>query len=337
MPETDRAFHDELLVVDGLSAGGPYPDYIPKLREGGVDAMVSTIGWMQGTAGTFRDIEFLYQQVAACANDVTVVTSVAEIEAAHAAGKIAIILESQNTRLIEDDERLLDSFHRVGIRTIQLTYNEANLVGDGATEPRNAGMTEFGVAVVRRMNKLGILIDCSHTGRQTTLDAMALSEVPVVFSHANALALCANPRNIDDEQIEACARTGGVIGVNAFAPFVKLPDPTSATIEDYLDHVDYMVSKAGIDHVGIGLDLTEGRTFYVERGVCIDPNWSEFRSARVAKPHAYPIFAFAQGLQSIVEMPNVTKGLLARGYSRDDVAKIMGGNWLRVYRRVWGA
>src|ERR1700687_1079754 len=133
--------HDDSLVIDGLNAGGPYKEWNPLLRRGGVDATVSTIGWMQGTRGTLQDIAYLMERIAEAPEYLTFATTAGQIEQARRDGKTAVVMCSQNTRLIEDEVRLLDTFHAAGMRIIQLTYNEGNLVGDGCTEPRNAGLT----------------------------------------------------------------------------------------------------------------------------------------------------------------------------------------------------
>jgi len=337
MPIDARKLHEDALIVDGLNAGGPYQEWNPLLKKGGVDATVTTIGWMQGTLGTMRDIEFLMDRIEESPDALTFATTATQIEGAKRNSKTAVVMCSQNTRLIEDEVRLLDTFHAVGMRIIQLAYNEANLVGDGCTEPRDAGLTDFGRAVVKRMNKLGIIVDGSHTGRQTTLDAMAISERPFIFTHANAKAVSNSKRNIDDEQIEACAKTGGVIGINAFSAFVKAEDPDAASMDDFLNHIDHVVKVAGVDHVGIGLDQTEARGFYVRQGVSVDPNQSPDRRERVAPKHTYPVYKYVAGLETIAGMPLVTEALVRRGYAAPDVEKIMGRNWLRVYRQVWGA
>ena len=332
-----QKLHADSLVIDGLNAGGPHKEWIPLMRKAGVDATVSTIGWMQGTRGTFQDIAFLQRQIDESPDDLVLATTAGQVEHARDSGKTAVVMCSQNTRLIEDEVSLLDAFHAVGMRIVQLTYNEGNLVGDGCTEPRNAGLTDFGRAVMKRLNRVGIIPDGSHTGKQTTMEAMAMSETPFVFTHANAKAVSNSRRNIDDEQIEACARTGGVIGVNAFSAFVRAEDPASASMDDFLNHIDHMVKVAGIDHVGIGLDQTETRRWYTDRGVGNDPNHSEDRRERVAPKHTYPVYSYVPGLQSISGMPLVTEGLVARGYKAADIEKILGLNWLRVYRQVWGA
>jgi membrane dipeptidase len=331
-----RRLHADTLIVDGLNAGGPHKAWIPLMRQAGVDATVSTIGWMKGARGTLDDIAFLRERIEESPADLVLATTATDIEVAQQEGRTAVVMCSQNTRLIEDEVSLLDTFHAAGIRIIQLTYNEANLVGDGCTEQRNAGLTDFGRAVIKRMNKLGIIADGSHTGKQTTMEAMALTEAPFVFTHANAKAVSNSLRNIDDEQIEACAKTGGVIGVNAFSAFVRAEDPAEASFDDFLDHIDHMVKVAGIDHVGIGLDQTETREWYTAQGVGIDPNPSLERAERVAPSHTYPVYRYVPGLESITGMPLITEGLVGRGYNPEDIAKILGFNWLRVYREVWG-
>jgi membrane dipeptidase len=337
-PSVDaRELHANSLVIDGLNAGGPHKEWLPLVKEAGVDATVSTIGWMQGTRMTLQDIEFLKKRIAESPEALTFATTAAHIEQAKRDGKTAVVMCSQNTRLIEDEVSLLDTFHALGMRIIQLTYNEANLVGDGCIEPRNGGLTEFGRAVVKRMNVLGVIIDGSHTGKRTTMEAMALTEQPFVFTHANAKAVSESARNIDDEQIEACARTGGVIGINAFSAFVKAEDPQAASMDDFFAHVAHVIKVAGIDHIGLGLDQTETRPWYTDRGVGIDPNQSADRRERVAPKKTYPAYSYVPGLESITGMPLLTQEFVRRRYKEEAIRKILGLNWLRVYRQVWGS
>src|SRR6266542_692675 len=224
--------HVILAPVCGGSTRGEGEWLWLSTRGGFMKTRSSSIGWMQGTQGTLRDIEFLMDRIEESPDALTFATTARQIEEAKRDAKTAVVMCSQNTRLIEDEVRLLDTFHAIGMRIIQLAYNEANLVGDGCTEPRDAGLTDCGRAVVKRMNKLGIIVDGSHTGRQTTLDAMAISEQPFIFTHANAKAVSNSKRNIDDHQIETCAKTGGVIGINAFSAFVKAENPDAASMDD---------------------------------------------------------------------------------------------------------
>lgn len=330
----------EFLVIDSHSSSGLVPDFVPLAKQGGVNAYGCPIGWMKSARNTLDDIAFLYSQLEATAQDTALVTSVAEIEAAVQAGKIGVILTFENTLPLDGDVHMVDIFYRLGLRVMQLTYNERNLVGDGCTERTDAGLSDFGVQVIERMNKLGIVVSLSHTGKRTCLDAIAVSQAPVVFTHSNALALCNHPRNIDDDLIEALARTGGVIGVAAIPRFIRSGGTREnpVTIDDLLDHVDYLVGRAGIDHVGIGLDLLEFWDTFTATGVMSTQSWPPERAARIVKPSFGTLASpeRVRGLASVAEIPNLTQGLLDRGYSRDAVEKIMGGNFLRVFHQIWG-
>ena len=149
------------------------------------------------------------------------VNDVADFDQFPALGKLGVIIHFQNTLPLGDDLANYESFHRQGLRMVQICYNRTNLVGDGCLEPGDGPLSSFGCQVVKEMNRLRMVVDLSHTGRRTTFDAMRASSSPPVFSHSNPLALCSNRRNIDDEQIRAVAGLGGLIGVNAYPAFVK--------------------------------------------------------------------------------------------------------------------
>jgi membrane dipeptidase len=180
------------------------------------------------------------------------------------------------------------------------------------------------VRLVEELNRLRMIVDCSHTGENTTLDAIEASKAPVIVSHTNVRALCDNPRGASDRVIDAIARKGGVIGLTSFAYFLNKDRP--ATLDDYLNNVDYLVRRVGVDHVGVGLDLIEGRVYEPP----LDPI--------LYKPEAYPPlpWRYARGIERYEEMSNVTRGLLERDYPEESVRQILGGNWLRVYREIWG-
>jgi len=219
-------------------------------------------------------------------------------------------------------------------------------VGDGCLERGDAGLSDFGVQVIEKMNRLGIVISLSHTGKRTCMEAIEVSQLPVIFSHSSVRALCDHPRNIEDEEIEAVARKGGVVGICAIGRFLKA-DPTQedpATLEDFMHHVDYVVRLVGVDHVGIGLDSTEFQAAFSKHGVMSDRDFPPERHQRIFKPEYWPpvetwdnTWAFrVQGLESVMQLPDLTQGLLGRGYSETEVGKIMGGNFMRVFRQVWG-
>jgi membrane dipeptidase len=196
--------------------------------------------------------------------------------------------------------------HRLGVRWIGLTWSRRNAAGDGVAELRTGGgLTEFGVGLVEEMNRLGMVVDIAHLAPAGVEDVFEVCAGPVVASHANAHTLCPIPRNLTDAQLEEVARSGGVVGAVFYPAFIT-DGEEPATLDMLLDHVDHMVSVMGPEHVGLGSDFDGffGPT---------------------------PI-----GLEDAGKMPNITAGLLARGYAVEDVRKILGENWLRVFREVVG-
>ncbi|MNN33730.1 Membrane dipeptidase [compost metagenome] len=191
-------------------------------------------------------------------------------------------------------------------------------------------MSNYGVRFVERLNQLGIVVDTGHCGKQTTLDACRVSSAPVIASHTGVERLYPHMRCKSDEEILAVAGTGGVVGIFAMPWFVH-GDPANTTLDHVLDHIDYVVRLAGVDYVGIGTDWPMS-----------DVEWSLI----YFKEHIAPRLGFAKGdgpstetvkgLETYARFGNFTRGLVARGYSDTDIAKIMGGNWLRVFEQVWG-
>jgi len=336
-----RTFHDDLLVIDGHGGCGFTASYAPALRKGGIDAYCCAIGWMKSARNTLDDIAALYASLEQAADAAALVTSVAELQATVAAGKVGVIMEFENTLPLDGDLHMVDIFYRLGLRVMQLTYNERNLVADGCTERTDAGLSDFGLQVIERMNRLGILVSLSHTGKHSCMEALEASSAPCVYSHSNPLAFCNHPRNIDDEQIRAVARKGGLVGICAIGMFLRLNSTAAnpSTVEDYLDCVDHVARLAGVEHVGLGLDLIDNEEEFSRQGVMSWRNFPPERSNRIFKPQFIPpadVWHTARGLEKISDMPNVTAGLLRRGYSKSDIALIMGGNWLRVFKQAWG-
>ncbi|MFX0205509.1 MAG: dipeptidase [Candidatus Hodarchaeota archaeon] len=220
--------------------------------------------------------------------------------------KLAVILQFQNTIPIEYDIRLLEVWYKLGIRIMQLTYNPRNLVGDGCYEKTDGGLSNFGQKVVEEMNRIGIVIDLSHASYKSTIEAMELSKDPVIFSHSNVKSLADVPRNITNDQIKAVAENGGVVGVATNSYILKKDgEKTGTNLSDYVNHIDYIVNLVGPSHVGIGTDYTEGRG---------PPNYS---------------------FKSITDLVDVVAMLLDKGYSNQDLKKIIGENWLRVFKKIW--
>ena len=253
------ALHRAAIVVDALDVSVMDRTHLEHMRDGGVTAANHTV--TLGDGHDFREavdrIRWLDDHFAANADLARKVTSVAGIRQAKADGRVGIIYGFQNSTPFEGDERLVAVFAALGVRIVQVAYMTGNLLADGCLEPRNAGLTEFGRAVIGELNRNRLLIDLSHVGDRSTLEAIDASADPVAFTHANARALSPSPRNKTDEAMRALAARGGVIGYSSLPSFVT-EDPRDATLARYLDHIDYAVQLVGIEHVGLGPRLRRG-------------------------------------------------------------------------------
>ncbi len=253
-----------------------------------------------------------------------------DIRRAKAEGKHAGFISAEFTIAMGQNLDNLDMFHEFGLNKLQLTYNSMNFVGAGCTERTDAGVSNFGVKFIERMNKLGIIVDIAHCGHQTTLDACQISKYPVIASHTAAQGVYNHARGKSDEELEALAKTGGVIGVVTIPRF--LADPGEATMEHFLNHIDYIIKLVGHKHVGIGTDWPESL-----------PEWG----LRMLREKVAPLIGFrpedlmgigtetVKGFDDYREFINITRGLVSRGYSDDEIRDILGGNWLRVMEAVW--
>jgi len=285
---------------------------LPRMREGGVTAQIFAICTCSGRLPggplkqALRMLDAFYRELEANPHSLILATSAADVERAKEEGKVAAILGLEGAEPLEGDLGVLRMLHRLGVRVVGLTWNRRNQAADGVNEARTGGgLTNFGVELVREMNRLGMVIDVAHLAPAGVRDVLELSEAPVIASHANAHALCPHRRNLTDEQLEAIAARGGVVGVT-FVPGFVAENKQEASLGRLLDHIDHIAKVAGIDHVGLGSDF-DGFT---------------------DRPMA--------GLEDVTGLPNITAGLLERGYSPDEVKKLLGGNFLRVFREVVG-
>jgi membrane dipeptidase len=249
--------------------------------------------------------------------------TLADVARAKREGKLAVSFDLEGSVMLEDDLAMLGLFRDLGVRQMHLAYNRDNQIAGGCFG-KNQGLTKLGRAVVAEINRVGIIMDCSHSSKQTSLDVMEVSSKPVVFSHSNAKSLRDHPRNIDDEQIKAVGRTGGIVAVTGIGPFLGADIETDTIIR----HVDYMVEKIGIDHVGIGIDYSFDQD-HSDLPAGEDPAlwWPkvqgvdfDFSTVRFVAPE---------------RLPDIAAGLLRHGYKDADVAAIMGGNFMRVAGACW--
>ena len=325
-----RDLYRDAIVIDGLDTSRWGDETVYRnLRDGGVTAINATIAIWDDFEATLNRITDWLGWFEQFADQIRPVHSVDDITHAKEEGRTGVIFGWQNASPIENDLARLRLFHSLGVRIIQLTYNERNLLGNGCYERVDDGLSRFGQGAVREMNRLGILIDLSHVGDQTTLDAIEHSETPVAITHANARSHIDHPRNKTDEAIRNLVEKGGVIGANAFPRF--FPTGFEATLDDYIDAIDYLVEMAGIDHVAIGTDFCMHQT----RGF-FDWIFSSQGTIPAEDPPEVPIpYHHLLGFDGPLEFVNLAARLLDRGYSPDDTRKVLGGNWLRLFRTVW--
>jgi membrane dipeptidase len=219
----------------------------------------------------------------------------------------------------------------MGFRVLGVCYTFANLLGCGCGELRDGGLTFYGKDVVSAVNELPMMLDVSHAGHQTSLDAVELANAPVI-THANAYAVTPNDRNKKDDVIRCVARKRGVVGLNALPRTVDLEH---ATLERMLDHVDYITRTFGIECMGLGLDYVEG---FKQAGHVL-PQSARNRTLRpdiFGSVDDYLNVDYAAGLERIEKLPNLTRGLLARGYTDEQTRRILGENWLAAFERFVG-
>ncbi len=318
------------ITIDGLNTSkwGPR-GVLEDLVAGGMSAINATIAIWDDFESTIDAISSWYEIFEQNSDLVVPARSVDDIIAAHESGRCGVIFGWQNATPIGNDLRRIQIFHELGVRIIQITYNERNLVGNGCYELHDEGLSKFGQAVVAEMNRLGILIDLSHVGDKTTLDAIEHSETPVAITHANARSQDDHPRNKTDEAIKLLVEKGGVIGANGFPMF--FPEGFESTLDHYLDRIDYLVQMVGPEHVALGSDM------------CTDQprEWFEWLFSSQGRipaenvAHTPEPYVHLNGFATEAEFQNIGAGLERRGYSATDVEKIMGGNWLRLFGEVW--
>ena len=319
--------YDDSVVIDGLNSIHDFTgDYIQTLLEAGVTAISATLSSHPPTFAKAAEKAVNIERIIKKNSDKAMVaTTASHIESCKKEGKVAIIPGSQDATIIEANVDNVDALFKLGYRVIQLTYNRRNLLGDGCSERVDAGLSMFGIAVIERMNELGMLIDLSHVGPKTTMEAIEFSKVPVCFTHANAKAMCDHFRNKSDEALKAVAERGGVIGLNVISSYTQTRPGVEPDIEDYYNMMDYVVELVGADHVAIGTDIS--------------PDWApeEIKKFFEAYPELTGTEVHLPGLDSVIYFKDLTQGLLDRGYTEENVRKILGDNWLRLFRTVWGA
>jgi membrane dipeptidase len=242
-----------------------------------------------------------------------------DILRAKAEGKLAVTFDLEGMNALNGSADMVNVYYELGVRQMLFAYNLNNLVGGGCHDT-DTGLTDLGRAVIREMNRVGMLVDCSHTAYLTTMEAMEASAAPVIFSHSCAKALWKHGRNITDEQIKACARTGGVVGINGIGNFLGRNDISSAK---FVDHVAHVAGLVGAQHVGVSLDYafdSENVDSLVSGNSRFWPKEEYQTDSRYLPPE---------------QLPEIVETMLQRGFSDAEITGILGGNFLRVAKAVW--
>jgi len=321
--------HRAAIVIDACAPILRNLDFAPLWRQGGATCALATVALHDDSrATTLNAIGRVHAQLRG-REDVRLAYGVDDILSAKAEGKLAVIFMFQSCGALEHNIDMVEVFHRLGVRSMNLAYNQAEATADGCMEPRNGGLTSFGRRAIAEMNRLGVLLDLSHTGVRASLEAMEVSTQPVAFTHSNARAIFDHPRNLTDQQIRACAAGRGVIGVNGHPVFVRA-GTASPTLDDLLAQVDYLVETAGIDHVGLGLDFSHGpgQQMPMER-------YTRMLADQLWLPGTLPPPPWTYPLGDARHIGRLSAALVARGWSEGDIRKLLGENFLRLFREVW--
>ena len=341
----NRGFHPILeedhpyIVVDTCVQVWPDADYANAHRHGVTAYGVTT--WMpHATLAEAVEGTMYWHLIARQYPNLSVVQDVDDIREAKGEGRATFLLAAQDGDWIRGELHRIEALYRLGLRIMLPAYNRSNQICDGCLDRTDGGLTRFGEMVVDECNRIGLLLDCSHIGKTSSLEIMDRSAAPTIFSHSNAKALVDNPRNIDDEQIEMLGARGGVMGVVCWGPLLfKEGATTRPTLDDVVDHVDYVAQLLGsTENIGLGTDFSLGSYPFHE------PNpWGE--PALLSARQDYDTYVitdsprapqrFASGFSAYSQILDFVDRLGERGYSDEDVRGILGENFLRVFEQVW--
>ena len=284
---------------------------------GGPDAYLETLQFLSGYNSFLARHDAWFERV----------DTPARLDAIKASGRVGLILGIQNSEHFRraDD---VDYFYGLGQRVSQLTYNARTLIGNGSTERRDEGLSDFGVSIVERMNKVGMAVDVSHCGDKTTLDAFEMSKKPVLITHSNCRALNPNhPRCKTDEAIKAMAAKGGVMGITEVRMFVSAKEPT--TVESMLDHYDYVAKLVGLEHVGVGSDID------LLGYDALSPEETKQLRAGYKSSYGFRDKNDIDGYTFAKRPFDLAEGLIRRNYSDPNIEAILGGNFRRALKEIW--
>ena len=325
--EKPLALHTDAIIIDGLIIARFSRSVFEDMHRGGLTAAICTCSVWEDFRGSMNNVAQWKRWFTDNQDILLQVHTTADIHRAKETGKVGAILGWQNVSGIEDRIEYLQLFRDLGVRVMQLTYQTQNLVGCGCYETHDRGLSDFGRQVIDEMGRLGILCDLSHVGARTSEDAIRHSNKPVAYTHCSPSALKAHPRNKSDEELRFIAEHGGFVGVTMFPHFLK--HGSDSTVDDYIEAIEHVIDVAGEDQVGIGTDFTQDqdRAFF---------EWLSRDKGRYRCVADIGEVVNPAGISTIGEFPNITASMMRRGWREPRIRKVMGENWLRLLRAVWG-
>lgn len=350
--ERAKELHKKIIVMDTLIECSWYPGMLNNMQKGGLTAGSFSIGtaglehW-QGrtenltgrpedwwTAETlFKDISFVHQKVKEHSDEIMLCTSAADVRKAKAENKIGFMLDVQNANFLGNEPHNLEYFYNLGLRRLQLTYNRQNFAGSGCMDTQNSGLSIWGKELVERLNQQNMLVDTGHCKPATLNDAIDASSKPIACSHAGMSSRVNNPRSHPDKVLKKLADKGGFFGIVSTPG--ALNETPFCTVKDYVDTIEAAVNLCGIDHVGFGTDFILGGSL---EEILNAPEWGQkaAEASGVQGDTMWPWSDGHKGMENNSGYPNLTRGLIAKGYTDDEIAKLMGGNYLRLLEDTIG-
>ncbi len=320
--------HESATIIDGLIVADFRREVFEDMRRGGITAANCTCCVWENFRQTMDNVARWKKHFRDNADLITQVYTTADIHRAKKEGRTGIILGWQNLTGIEDQLGYLELFKQLGVGVMQIAYNTQNFVGTGCYEKKDGGLSDFGHEVIAEMNRVGILCDLSHVGPRTSEDVIRASGKPVAYTHCLPAGMKEHPRNKSDAQLRFIAEAGGFVGVTMFPPFLRR-GPQS-TVDDYVEAIEYCLNLVGEEQVGIGTDFTQGhgREFF---------EWITHDKGYGRKLTDFGDVINPEGIRTIGEMPNLTAAMERRGWKEGRIRKVMGENWVRLLKEVWGS
>ena len=321
------ALHREACICDMTLPWVPEADgkneALERFQASGFDFLSLSVGVERmGLSHTVRYVLAMRDEFRSKPDQFRFIETVQDIRDAKTNGQLAIGFHFQGSEMLERDVRLVELFYCLGVRHMLIAKDYRSRAADGCYEKSNAGLSQYGESLIREMNRVGMVLDLTHTGYKSTMEAMEISSAPVFFSHSNPYGVLAQTRNIKDEQIKGCAKSGGIVGIVGFGHFLK---DYNITASGLFENIDYVAQLVGAGHAGLGLDYVYYPDMFMRQVKDNPSSW----------PPEY--LQNMQGFNYVPPeaLPETTELMLKAGYSDDDVKGVLGENFLRVCDKVW--